>query len=282
MTNPRRARSDLHFVLFGFPVRIHPLFWLMALVLGYNSGGAKEVAAWVAAVLIAILVHEWGHALAMRGYGLRPSITLHGLGGVTSARDGQGFGPPLRMWEHVLISAAGPAAGFLLAAAVCGAVYLSGHGLRCEFGLPSGFMVGPAEVVGTPLLTVFIAYILFASVAWGLLNLLPVYPLDGGQIAREVLLAASAATKGCGNRCGCRCGRPRCWRSSGWPAGTTISRPCSSASWPFRAMCCCGPTAAPPDRGEAGLFQHRQGRLPGTGPPPHGQPGDQRRQMASR
>ena len=109
---------------------------------------------------------------------------------MTSARDGQGFGPPLRMWEHVLISAAGPAAGFLLAAAVCGAVYLSGHGLRCEFGLPSGFMVGPAEVVGTPLLTVFIAYILFASVAWGLLNLLPVYPLDGGQIAREVLLAA--------------------------------------------------------------------------------------------
>ena len=189
LDEPPPSRSDLHFVLFGFPVRIHPLFWLMALVLGYNSGGAKEVAAWVAAVLIAILVHEWGHALAMRGYGLRPSITLHGLGGVTSARDGQGFGPPLRMWEHVLISAAGPAAGFLLAAAVCGAVYLSGHGLRCEFGLPSGFMVTPAEVVGTPLLTVFIAYILFASVAWGLLNLLPVYPLDGGQIAREVLLA---------------------------------------------------------------------------------------------
>ena len=110
LDEPPPSRSDIHFVLFGFPVRIHPLFWLMALVLGYNSG-AQEVAAWVVAVLIAILVHEWGHALAMRSYGLRPSITLHGLGGVTSARDGQGFGPPLRMWEHVLILGGGTGGG---------------------------------------------------------------------------------------------------------------------------------------------------------------------------
>ena len=177
-------------MLFGFPVRIHWLFWLTALVLGYNRKGAGEVAAWVVAVLVSILVHEWGHALVMRAYGLRPWITLHGLGGVTSAGDGQGFAPRLRTWDHVLISAAGPAAGFLLAAAVCALVRLSGHHLDYEFGLPSGLMISPRGQVGSWLLTVFIRDLLFASVAWGVLNLLPVYPLDGGQIARELLLAA--------------------------------------------------------------------------------------------
>jgi membrane-associated protease RseP (regulator of RpoE activity) len=37
----------------------------------------------------------------------------------------------------------------------------------------------------------FVESLLFISVFWGLINLLPIYPLDGGQIAREVLLALS-------------------------------------------------------------------------------------------
>jgi Zn-dependent protease len=187
---PPRSRGDIHFVLFGFPVRIHPLFWLMALVLGHNSPGVKPLVAWVAAVLISILVHEWGHALVMRGYGMRPWITLHGLGGVTSAGGGPGFAPALRAQDQVLISAAGPAADFLLAAAVCGAIVLSGHRLDYQWGLPSGLMVWPAGIVGSPLWTDFLADILFTSVVWAVLNLMPIYPLDGGQIAREVLLAA--------------------------------------------------------------------------------------------
>ena len=34
LNEPPRTRGDIHFVLFGFPVRIHPLFWLVALLLG--------------------------------------------------------------------------------------------------------------------------------------------------------------------------------------------------------------------------------------------------------
>ncbi len=189
---PPRTRGDIHFVLLGFPVRIHPLFWLMALILGYKSPGLKEIAAWVAAVLISILVHELGHALVLRAYGRRPSIALHGLGGVTSSNDAQAFAPQLRTVEEVVISAAGPAAGFLLAAAVAGLIRLAGRHLEVYpiLGLPCLVRVARGELIGSPVLTCLINDIFFTSVIWGLLNLLPIYPLDGGQIARELFLAA--------------------------------------------------------------------------------------------
>ena len=90
----------------------------------------------------------------------------------------------------MVISAAGPAAGFLLAAAVCGAIVLSGHHVLFPVGLSYGLVV-PIGTIGSPLLTEFIGDILFTSVLWGLFNLLPIYPLDGGQIARELLMTAS-------------------------------------------------------------------------------------------
>jgi Zn-dependent protease len=190
LDEPPPSRGDIHFMLFGFPVRIHPLFWVVAFLLGCRLDGARELVTWVAAVLVSILIHEWGHALVMRACGLHPSITLHGLGGLTSARGRSEFAPPLRTREEVLISAAGPAAGFLLAAAVCGVLILAGYRVLVRLNPSYGLLVAPAETVATPLLTALVDYILFISVTWGLINLLPIYPLDGGQIARELLLTA--------------------------------------------------------------------------------------------
>ena len=68
---------------------------------------------WIVAVFLSILIHELGHALVMRAYGFRPWITLYGLGGQAS------YDLPLCVHvegigalAQVLISAAGPAAGF--------------------------------------------------------------------------------------------------------------------------------------------------------------------------
>ena len=105
LAEPPRTRGDLNFALFGFPVRIHPLFWLVALILGPKTGELRENAVWVAAMLISILVHELGHALVMRAYGLQPSITLHIMGGLTSANRGQAFAPRLRPLDQVAILA---------------------------------------------------------------------------------------------------------------------------------------------------------------------------------
>ncbi len=191
LAEPPRTHGDLNFALLGFPVRIHPLFWLVALLLGPKSGDLKENAAWVAAMLISIIIHELGHALVMRAYGLQPSITLHIMGGLTSANRGQAFAPRLRPLDQVAISLAGPVAGFLLAAAICGAIVLSGHHVPFRVGLWFAELV-PTEPIGTPLLTYFIALVLLISVLWGLFNLLPIYPLDGGQIARELFMMAGS------------------------------------------------------------------------------------------
>ena len=83
LAEPPPSQYDLHFSLFGFPVRVHPMFWLVTLMLGYQSGDAAAVLTWIVAVFLSILVHELGHALVMRAYGLRPWIVLHGMGGLT-------------------------------------------------------------------------------------------------------------------------------------------------------------------------------------------------------
>jgi Zn-dependent protease len=130
-----------------------------------------------------------GHAGAMRACGFRPSIKLYGMGGLTSYNQSQfAAGVRLRPLDQIAIALAGPVAGFVLAGVVCGGMFLSGHRPDVHVGLPYGIDIGPAEMIGSPPLTWLIGDVLFISVFWGLVNLLPVYPLDGGQIAREVLL----------------------------------------------------------------------------------------------
>jgi len=184
---PPRTQADLNFSLLGIPVRIHPLFWLVALLLGYNLGDAASVLIWITAVLIAILVHELGHALAMRAYGYYPWITLYSFGGLASydqryASRSAGSGP----LGQVLITLAGPGAGFLLAALLLLGIVVAGYGNDLLF--PDSGVPIPRVVLPSPRLGELLTRLLFVCIAWGLLNLLPIYPLDGGQIAREVLL----------------------------------------------------------------------------------------------
>lgn len=189
---PARTQGDLNFTLLGIPIRIHPMFWLVAVVLGARSENARVLVIWVVALSVSILWHEMGHALVQRAYGCRPWITLYGMGGLASYQPGEfrrgHDSPTLR---QVLISLAGPGAGFVLAAIVAGLVWVTGHEIVVEFGAPYGVMVVPQELVGSVPLTRMIFDILFISVAWGLVNLMPVYPLDGGQVAREILVAAN-------------------------------------------------------------------------------------------
>jgi len=188
---PQQTPWDLHFSLFRIPVRVHPFFWVVALLLGF--GGSPQLIyllVWVVAVFLAILVHELGHAMVMRSYGFAPRITLYGLGGLASG--GQSFGSRgTDTRGQVLISAAGPGAGFLLAAVIVGLLVAVGPGVKIL--LIAGFFpyVLVAGTVGSEVFTQFIQSVLFVCVFWGLINLLPVYPLDGGQIARELFLRAN-------------------------------------------------------------------------------------------
>lgn len=184
---PPRTQYDLNFSLFGIPIRVDPWFWIITLMLGYNRGDAGSVLTWVIAVFLSILVHEMGHASVMRAYGFQPWITLYGMGGLASYDHGYSRSKGSDTVGQILISLAGPGAGFLLAAVLVAGLIAAGYG--------DGIFltrVGP-RVLGlpNPRLADLINSILFISVLWGMVNLLPIYPLDGGQIAREVLLRIS-------------------------------------------------------------------------------------------
>ncbi len=190
---PQQTSWDLHFSLFGIPVRVHPFFWVVALLLGF-SGSPQLIylLVWVVAFFLAILVHELGHAMVMRSYGFSPRITLYGLGGLASYGPGQAYGSRgADTWGQILISAAGPGAGFLLAAVIAALLVLVGPGV--EILLIADFLpyVRVGGLVGSLVFTQFIQSVLFVCIFWGIVNLLPVHPLDGGQIARELFLRAN-------------------------------------------------------------------------------------------
>jgi Zn-dependent protease len=193
---PPRTQADLHFSLFGIPIRVHPFFWLMTVLLYISSlskaEGLREMLTILApravALFVSILVHELGHALAMRAFGFRPWITLYALGGLTSRDMSQAYGSrgtgPM---AQILISFAGPGSGFLLAGAIPAALVLTGHVVQFELGGTFGVTIRMQQV-GSPLFSDLIWYTVVISLIWGAVNLLPIYPLDGGQIAREIFL----------------------------------------------------------------------------------------------
>jgi stage IV sporulation protein FB len=194
-TQPHATQGDINFRLFGFPVRIHPFFWLIALLLGMQNNSVRGIILWAIAVLVSILVHELGHAFMMRHFGLTPHIVLYGLGGMTAYPTHQLTSSRASGWrEQILISFAGPGAGFLLAATVFAIIASSGHSVYFNFTLESRFLFNfgfsPYE---SELLNYFFYSLLWISIAWGILNLMPIYPLDGGHIAREVCLRINRA-----------------------------------------------------------------------------------------
>jgi len=186
---PPRTQGDLQFSLARIPVRVHPLFWLVAVLLNYRLPNFMALAMWVLAVFVGVLLHEMGHALMMRAYGFYPWITLYGMGGMASYQPGSYSARGRSHLAQILISAAGPGAGFVLAALLLIGVRLSGNGI--EIGLSGGIPYA-ATVPFRPLpVYLFLNFLLDVSIYWGLLNLLPILPLDGGHIAQEVLTAAS-------------------------------------------------------------------------------------------
>jgi Zn-dependent protease len=187
---PPQTHYDLNFPLLGIPVRVHPLFWLVALILGPKNESAGAVITWIMAVFASILIHELGHALAMRAYGFQPWIVLHAMGGLTGCdRRYASRSKGADSLGQILISFAGPLAGFLLAAILVLALMAAGHGHNVFFASPWGLR--PEVQLPNEQIARLLNYIFFISVFWGLINLLPIYPLDGGQIAREILLRLS-------------------------------------------------------------------------------------------
>ncbi|MGD1980087.1 MAG: hypothetical protein PVJ98_11890 [Akkermansiaceae bacterium] len=183
------------FKLFNIPVRVEPLFWVAGFILGNGLGIDSRDALfmtlmWMIVLFVSILVHEFGHALTSRKLtGVNPSVKLWAMGGLAYPNT-----MPSRR-ESFWITWAGPLAGltfFLVITLVtCLILGFSSGGriiLSLAFGTHS-FLDADAAIIWNQMnLAVFqlLKSLVFINFWWSLVNLLPVFPLDGGQIYASV------------------------------------------------------------------------------------------------
>ncbi len=166
--------GTLRFQLFGFPVRIEPSYWFITLLFGWGIGRSSvALGLMVAAIIfVSILVHELGHALSARAFGLSPQISLHIMGGTTA------FPPSAQLTRgrDVMISLAGPFAGFALGivALMLMRLYGPAAGVMPEGYEPSLFIIG-------------LEFLATVNLFWGAINLIPVIPLDGGRVMAAIM-----------------------------------------------------------------------------------------------
>ena len=143
---------------------------------------------WIVCVFVSILVHEFGHGLMAKYFHGSPSVVLYALGGLCYS---QGERTP---GQRLAVLFGGPGAGFLLCALVmliASLVYGITPGEHVEMLLrASGFdLESPLCARSLPSRTPALLYLFMVQINffWGLINLLPVWPLDGGQATQVIL-----------------------------------------------------------------------------------------------
>ncbi|MFO0881432.1 MAG: site-2 protease family protein [Gemmataceae bacterium] len=178
---------------FGIPIYIHSSFLLLpllALLLQWSNGvmGLVFSQLLLAAVFACVLLHELGHALMGRLFGIvTRDITLYPIGGV-ARMESTGRKP----FEEVCISLAGPAVNLfilLLLSPLVAAAALSGLPLNPASAVDHG----PLALLGSYLASLWVANLMLVA-----FNLMPVFPMDGGRVLRAILstwLGALRATE---------------------------------------------------------------------------------------
>lgn len=145
------------------PIIIHPTFWVVAALIGYFfSHSFIGALIWIFIIFVSVLFHELGHALTAVLFRQNPRIELVALGGLTYHE-----GHKLSFVKQFFIVFDGPFFGFLL--------FLIAT-LLLQF---ESISTGPAAGI--------IKNFQWINLFWTILNLVPVFPLDGGQLLRIIL-----------------------------------------------------------------------------------------------
>jgi Zn-dependent protease len=160
-----------HFSIAGIPVRVEPIFLVISGLWGlhYLDFGFDVVLIWIATSFISILVHELGHGFALKFFGQRSAIVLHGFGGVTISQRRS----TLSRARSIIVSVAGSLTALLV------------------LWLPTRTYIGAAADDGSlydlPKFAIYgVQFLAFQNLWWSVANLLPIRPLDGGNVTAEL------------------------------------------------------------------------------------------------
>jgi Zn-dependent protease len=165
--------------MFGIDVRVHPFFWIFTAALGWSWVHVHfgYLLLWVVVVFVSILIHELGHVLVGRSFGSHGYIVLYAIGGLAV-----GSNQLSNRWQRIAVSFGGPGAQFVLLAVV-----LAVERILLYTAGPHGLL--PVTIAAFRMLTSI-------NLVWPLFNLLPIWPLDGGQISRELFQMRMPGTRG--------------------------------------------------------------------------------------
>ncbi len=194
---PAPTPFDLRWRLFGIHFRVHPSFWLVGLLFGMMSAPRENtvlfILIWVLSMFVSVLWHEMGHVLMGRLFGEPGHILLYSMGGYA-----MGFYQNLQRWQRILVASAGPGAGFLFLALIALFDNKYWNYLTNWYNLP--WLQTPWCVMDhiVPLFAVdhrwylwLMQMLIWMNLFWSLMNLLPVIPLDGGNILKEICTGIS-------------------------------------------------------------------------------------------
>ncbi len=167
--------------LFGINVYIHWTFlillaWIFLSSLGSGQNVQESLlgVVFVLALFACVVLHEYGHALTARRYGVPTRrITLLPIGGVASLEK-----MPEKPREELLVALAGPAVNVVIALLIFGYMQLAG------ISFPTAQLEDPSQL---SLSDAFIPNLLAVNVILVLFNLIPAFPMDGGRVLRALL-----------------------------------------------------------------------------------------------
>lgn len=166
---------------FGIPTSIHWTFWILIIWIIYSNisqgqGGAETVwyILFVFAIFTCVVLHELGHSLAARRYGIRTrSITILPIGGVASLEK-----IPANPKHELVVAFAGPLVNIVIAAALWLILSLSGN-----LNLIAENVEEMANINGGN----FLLSLLLVNIMLVVFNMIPAFPMDGGRVLRAIL-----------------------------------------------------------------------------------------------
>ncbi|MFN2565892.1 MAG: site-2 protease family protein [Gemmatimonadaceae bacterium] len=167
--------------LAGIDVHVHATFWLLLVwvaLLRYRVGGSLAAVlpelVFILAVFAIIVLHELGHALTARRFGIATrDITLLPIGGVARLER-----MPREPRQELLIALAGPAVNVALAAVLYLVLAVGGRASPvADVAALDDRFLGRALIERLVGLNLWLAAF----------NLLPAFPMDGGRVLRAAL-----------------------------------------------------------------------------------------------
>ncbi len=167
----------------GIEVRVHVTFGLILLLGGlqwgipYGPAGALFGALLMASLFVCVVLHELGHSLVARGFGIGVhDITLYPIGGIARMERN-----PEKPLHEVLIASAGPLVNLVIALVLWGVTGVASSVGKLD---PAATLKSLAPGSDTALV-----WLLLSNVFLALFNLIPAFPMDGGRMLRAVLTA---------------------------------------------------------------------------------------------